>query len=143
VAAGVQTARATIWTLPGNTNTSDDAASVSVQLGGATTTTAGAPAAPLGDYTTSAPRAKPASRRALATATATPRSGTVVKPVFTVAAKTPARVAAVAFTLDGKRKCVDRAAPFRCRLKARAGWHTVAVRPVGGRATVVRLRVAR
>jgi uncharacterized repeat protein (TIGR01451 family) len=142
-ATGAQTARATIWTQPGDTDASNNVATASVNVGAPAATATAAAGVPLGSYTTAAPGPKKTSTRTTLTATALPRSGSVVAPIFTVAAKTPKSVRSVAFALDGKRKCVDRVAPFRCKLKARAGWHTVAVRPVGGRATVVRLRVTR
>jgi hypothetical protein len=134
-------ASASVWSMPADANTANDTARVSVKLA------AGAPAATPGGTTLGNYSTPPVSPGTTATATVrtlqtAPRTGATVKPRFLVVAKAPTNVKAVAFVLDGRSACVDRALPFTCALKARPGWHNVRVRPIGGSATTVRLRVA-
>jgi hypothetical protein len=134
-AATSMTATASLWTLPADSDASNNTARLTLTVGAA----AKPAASTIGSYTTAA--ATSATAAAAAAAQILPRTGTRVRPSFRVVAKSPKSVKAVEFSLDGRRTCVDRAAPFSCPMKARPGWHSVRVRPVGGKPTVVRLSV--
>jgi uncharacterized repeat protein (TIGR01451 family) len=135
------TATASVWTMPADSAPANNTAAATVSFG----STAVAAPTTLDGYTTRAKRtrkAKPTVADGLRALQTAPAGGSVVKPRFLVVAKSSRSVKAVAFVLDGRTACVDVAAPFTCALKAHPGWHDVSVRPVGGTATIVRLRVA-
>ena len=71
---------------------------------------------------------------------ASPTNGTRVSTSFNVSATAVStKHAPVVFALDGRAKCVDRTAPYACRLTAAKGWHVVAVR--AGASTPVHLQL--
>ena len=73
---------------------------------------------------------------------AAPASGTSVASTFVVHARAVvSRGKPVVFRLDGHARCIDRAAPYTCTLRALRGWHVVAVRAGSTRALNLQLHV--